>query len=281
MKKILLPTDFSDNARNAIHYALNLFKDVTATFYLLHTYTPVIYSYDYRMSSGGYLGEITDIVKENANEKLREIEKEVTDKFHNQNHHFEIVSSFNLLTDEIKDRVERNSIDLIVMGTKGATGAKEILFGTNTIHIIQKTKCPVLAIPDGHFFETPTEILFPTDYKVDYSEKQFENLKTIVHQYNSKVHILHVSRGVGLSDIQNANKTTLEKLLASVITMYHNVEDQPIPEAINNFQKSTYVQMLMMINNKHSFFENLFFKPVINQIGFHLNIPFLVIPAKM
>jgi len=281
MKKILLPTDFSDNAQNAINYTLNLYKDESCTFYLLNTYTPIIYSYDYQMNAGGYLGEIADVVRDNSIRKLNEVEETIKEKFNNPKHHFEIVSSFNLLTDEIKDKLEQFSIDLIVMGTKGATGAKEILFGSNTIHIIQKVKCPVLAIPDGHFFEEPKEILFPTDYKVDYSTKQLESLNSIATLFDSRVHVLHVSHDVDLTKIETKNKEKLEDLLLDVKHASYSVEDQVIPQAINEFQKSTYVQLLMMVNNKHSFFENLFFKPVINQIGFHLNIPFLVIPAKM
>ena len=52
-----------------------------------------------------------------------------------------------------------------------------------------------------------------------------------------------------------------------------------VDEAINKFQISTKTNMLVMINNKHSFFENLFFQSKLKQIGFHLNIPFLVIPS--
>ncbi len=281
MKRILLPTDFSDNAQNAINYALNLYKDESCTFYLLNTYTPIIYSYDYQMNAGGYLGEIADVVRDNSIRKLNEIEKNVKEKFNNPKHHFEIVSSFNLLTDEIKDKLEEFSIDLIVMGTKGATGTKEILFGSNTIHIIQKVKCPVLAIPDGHFFEEPKEILFPTDYKIDYSTKQLELFNTIATLFDSRVHVLNVSHGIDLTEIETKNKEKLENLLLDVKHASYSVEDQNIPQAINEFQKSTYVQLLMMVNNKHSFFENLFFKPIIKQIGFHLNIPFLVIPSKM
>ena len=281
MKKILLPTDFSDNAQNAINYALNLYKDEACKFYLLNTYTPIIYSYDYRMSAGGYLGEVADIVRENSIEKLEEIEKELKEKFNNPKHKFKIISSFNLLTDEIKDIVSKHKIDLIIMGTKGASGVKEVLFGSNTIHIIKKTKCAVLAVPDGYFFEEPKEILFPTDYKIDYSKKQLKNLETITEIFNSKVHILNVSHGIDLLEFQKTNKAKLEELLTDIKHASHRVDDQPITDAINEFQKTTYVQLLMMINNKHSFFENLFFKPVINQIGFHLNVPFLVIPAKM
>ena len=277
MIKVLLPTDFSENALNAIHYAEKLFKDVKCTFYLLNTYTPVIYSYDFQMNTGGYLGEVADVIRNNSKSNL----KKIKDKFSNANHTVESISSFNVLTDEIIEIVNNHDIDLVIMGTKGATGAKEVLFGSNTIHVIKKAKCPVLAIPDGYFFEKPTDILFPTDYKVDYADRQLNILKTIASTYKSKIHVLHVSLGRDLNQVEIDKKLKLEKLLIDYKDSYHSLGNQEISKAINDFQKSTYVQLLMMINNKHSFFENLFFKPVINQIGFHLSVPFLVIPSKI
>ena len=277
MIKVLLPTDFSDNALNAIQYAEKLFKDERCTFYLLNTYTPVIYSYDFQMNTGGYLGEVSDVIKNNSISELGKIK----DKFLNDKHTIETISSFNILTDEITDIVKEKSIDLVIMGTKGATGAKEVLFGSNTIHVIKRAKCPVLAVPDGYFFEKPSDILFPSDYKVDYTESQLKILKKLAALYKSKIHVLHVSYSRDLNEKEIKNKIKLEKLLVDFNDSYHDVKDQEIRVAINEFQRSTYVQLLIMINNKHSFFENLFFKPVINQIGFHLNVPFLVIPSKM
>jgi len=276
MTKILLPTDFSDNSMNAVNYAMKLFADETCTFYLVNTYTPVVYTYDFQMNTGGYLGEITDVIRDNSLERLEILKRKFTDP----NHTIQLVSSFNVLTDEIDQLVEKESIDLVIMGTKGATGAKEVLFGSNTIHVIKKAQCPVLAIPDGYFFEKPKAILFPTDYKVNYSTKQLQLLKQIASLYESKIHVLHVSNNRELNASEIEHKVKLESLLVDYNDSYHNERDQQIPEAINEFQKSTYVQLLMMINNKHSFFENLFFKPVINQIGFHLNVPFLVIPSN-
>ncbi len=276
MKRILLPTDFSDNALNAMHYAIKLFEQETCTFYLVNTYTPVVYSYDFQMNTGGYLGEVVDAIRKNSETKLEKLKL----KFVNVKHTVETIASFNTLTDEIKDFTTNNDIDLVIMGTKGATGAKEVLFGSNTIHMIKKAICPVLAIPDGYFFEKPIDVLFPTDYKIDYTESQLAILKTIANVYESRIHMLHVSYARELNDSEVKNKIKIGNLLANYNDLYHNVRDQEITEAINRFQKDTYVQLLMMINNKHSFFENLFFKPIISQIGFHLKVPFLVIPSK-
>tara|TARA_R110002050_G_scaffold106801_4_gene216941 strand:+ start:54849 stop:55688 length:840 start_codon:yes stop_codon:yes gene_type:complete len=279
MKKILLPTDFSKNALNAIYYALKLFKGENCTFYLLNTYTPTIYNYDFQLKPGG-LGNVVEVPISTIGE-LDDLKKDLKRKFVNAKHKFINISAFNSLTDEIKNLVIQEKIDLIVLGTKGASGIKEVVFGSNTIHIIQKVKCPVLSIPDGYVFEKPTEILFPTDYGIDFTENHLDIFKTIANNFKSKIHVLNVSLGQGLTEAEIANKERLEKLLAEFNGTYHRVIDDGVPQAINKFQISNPIKLLMMINNKHSFFENLFFKPVINKIGFHLTVPFLVIPSKM
>ena len=278
MKKIVLPTDFSENADNAMDYALNLFKDEDCQFYLIHTYTPIIYSYDFTMSAGNFADDVTEMVKKNAEERLENQLKKLKEKHKNERHQFELISSFNTLTDELKSFAKEHEIDLIIMGTQGATGAHEVLFGTNTIHAINKAKCPVLAIPENYKFEAPIDILFPTDYKIDYDDKHLDLIKSIALNNHSKIHVVHVSSGE-LNYEQSKNSVTLERLLVEYNDVYETLSDNYIADAINMYQDDHKTQLLVMINNKHSFFENLFFKPVISRIGLHLKTPFLVIPS--
>ena len=279
MKKILLPTDFSDYSWNAIEYALNLFKDEPCTFHLLNTYTPIIYNIEYTELNAAQL-DFIDSRKETSKKGLEELQKRIEKEFKNSNHTFTQISSFNILINEIKELVKDQAIELIVMGTKGATGAKEILLGTNTIHVIKNAKCSVLAIPSDFSFETPHEILFPSDYNIDFQLKHVKTLIEIAKLYHSRVHILNVSFGYDLTKDQEQNKQKLKKHFKNIAHIFHSVNNQSVEEAITKFQLKARVNLLVMMNNKHSFFENLFFKSTISQIGFHLNIPFLVIPSK-
>jgi nucleotide-binding universal stress UspA family protein len=278
MKKILLPTDFSENSWNAIKYALQLFKDETCTFYLLNTYTPIIYHVEYVMVNPAQLG-LADIVRESSEKGLDKLEEQIKDTFNNPKHSFIKRASFNTLVLDIKELVEEKKLDFVVMGTKGATGAKEVLFGSNTVQVFKHVKCPVLAVPDNFEFETPHDILFPTDYEIDYQDKQIKPIVEIAKQFTSRINVLHVSYGTDLLDEQEQNKAKLEAYFKNVAHLFHNVSTQDITDAITSFQQKTRVNLLMMINNKHSFFENLFFKSTVSQIGFHLKIPFLVIPS--
>ena len=274
MKNILLPTDFSDNSWNAIQYAVELFKDEKCNFFILNTYTPMIYNLEYT-SRFGLIEVMRDISKKNINDIQERIEK----KFKNPNHNYNQISSFNTLTNEIEQLHEGHVMDLIVMGTKGATGLGEILFGSNTVHIIKSVKCPVLAIPSDFTFEAPQEILFPSDYDVSFNENSVKQIIDIAIPHKSRVNILNVSDEYELSDEQEENKQKLAKLFKNVTHLFHSVNNESVTEAISDFQLSREINLLVMINNKHSFFENLFFKSKINQIGFHLKTPFLVIPS--
>ena len=134
MQKIIIPTDFSDNAWNAIDYAMQLFRNRNCTFYLLNTYTPVI-------PSGRFMAKmvngvrIVDAVRDASEEGLQKTVDRIKSKYRNSKHSFETISSFNLLTEEIKDLVDTFGIQLIITGTKGASGIEEVFMGSNTVRI--------------------------------------------------------------------------------------------------------------------------------------------------
>lgn len=279
MKKILLPTDFSDNSWNAIQYALQLFEDVACNFVLLNTFTPIIYQYEFAQASAAQFGLI-DVMKEASQKGLNVLQKKISSNFNNPKHTFTNISSFNSLMPEIDELYQGNAIDMIVMGTKGASGITGILFGSNTIHVIKNAKCPVLAIPSDYIFETPHEILFPTDYEIEYKAEQLKPIIEIAQNHISRVNILHVFIRNGLTNIQEKNKLLLETSMKKTTYLFHDIKNQNVPKAITNFQLKAHINLLVMINNKHSFFENLFFKSTISQIGFHLNIPLMVIPSR-
>ncbi|WP_299336446.1 universal stress protein [uncultured Psychroserpens sp.] len=280
MKRILLPTDFSDNSWNAIKYALQLFKDETCNFTLLNTYTPIIYQLE---AAQLYMAQhgLENAMKEVSKKGLEKIQERIDTEFKNPNHTFSRISAFNTLTDEINELHSGHVMDMIIMGTKGASGIQEVLFGSNTIHIIKKAKCPVLAIPSDFDFEAPHEILFPSDYQVAFQESHIKPILDITNRFYSRVNILHVSKGNELTEEQEQNKHRLLNYLKKTEHLFHIVTHKNIPEAIADFQLKSKINLLVMLNNKHSFFENLFFKSNIKHIGFHLNIPFLVIPSKL
>ncbi|WP_165748525.1 universal stress protein [Cellulophaga sp. Z1A5H] len=276
MKKILLPTDFSENSYKAIEYALKVYKNIKCTFYLLHTYNPTVYQAEYLIGSPGLIG-LGDVMRETAVSRMDELKNKIETEHPNPKHTIKTHTVFNTLLNEILEMTTNEKIDLVVMGTKGASGAQEILFGSNAVSIIKRTKCPVIVVPDSFDYEAPKEILFPTDFEITYPKKEIEGLLQIVKQHQSQINILHVRTGNELDIVQKEHKKQLDQLLVNYAT-FHDVPDNEIIAAVNDFQLKKKINLLVMIQNKHTFFERLFMEPIIKKIGFHVNVPLMVIP---
>lgn len=276
MKKILLPTDFSKNAWNAIVYALEFFKNERCTFYILHTYTPTFYRVDYMMG-GPTFSAIPDVGVELAQAGLDKTLADIKKKHKNTKHQFKTLSAFNTLTDEIREVAEREKIDLIVMGTQGATGAKEIFLGTRTVYVMRKSKVPVLAIPHSYTFKEIKSIVFSTDYTNPFNEKELRFLAYAVKMHKAKLTVLNVKDDYKLTDDQIANRESLTGHFQGLGPIFEQVKGKDMPNTIHEYIHQRKIGLLAMMNRKHSFLSKLMVKPTIDSIGYHTQIPFLVI----
>lgn len=277
MKKIILPTDFSENAYSAISYAQQLFKGVETTFYLLHTYTPAVVQVEHLLQSSKE-DNLGDSYQRESDEKLRNLHERLKKEFNYPEHTFILKAVFNMLPDEIHYMAKRKEADLVIMGTQGATGAKGILFGTNTTRVMRNSSCPLIVVPSGFQFKVPNTIGFPTDYEINYDKEQLEQLLSISKTHDASIEVIHVTSEDGLSKEQSQNKQKLNQLLTETRHDFNDLPKQELIDAINAFQISKPMSLLVMIKNKTTFFERLFVEPMIKKIGLQLNIPFMVIP---
>ena len=277
MKKILLPTDFSANAWNAIVYTINFFINEKCLFYILHTYTPTFYRVDYMMG-GPVNSAIPDKGVETAQAGLEKTLRDLSKHYSNKNHQFKTISSFNILTDEIDEVTEREGIDIIAMGTQGATGAKEIFLGTHTVHVIKKARIPVLAIPSGYTFKAIDSIVFPTDYTTPYDPEALGFLEEISKVHKAKLIVLNVKEDYVLDEKQNAHKKNLGTFLETMDHCFEQVKGELMPNAIHEYVEKHRIGLLAIMNRKHTFLHRLINKSTIDSVGYHSRIPFLTIP---
>ena len=160
MKNILLPTDFSKNSLNAAKFAIEFFKEEECAFHLLNTYTPAIVHSRF-MAATIHGGLLEDNVRSESESGLEEFLNQINTYYKYPQHSFNCVSSFNLLTEEIKELVEAKDIDFIVTGTKGSSGFEEVFLGSNTVRIIKAVRtCPILAVPEDFEYIKPVRKSF-------------------------------------------------------------------------------------------------------------------------
>ncbi len=273
---ILLPTDFSKNSGNAIAYAMELFKDQKCNFFFLHTYTPSFYRMDY-MLGGPLFSAIPDSGVDISLAGLEKTLNDVKKTYKNPKHTYTIISAFNTLTDEINEVTVEKEIDMVVMGTQGATGAKEIFLGTNTVYVLRKAIAPVLVIPENYSFQNIKKILLPSDYLTNYKQNELSMVIKMANMNKAELIVLHVKEEYELTAGQQENKMALYKSFDGLSTTFTELKGSIMPDAILDYVQNNEIDLLMMMNRKHSFFERLFERQNVDQIGFHIKIPFLAI----
>ncbi|WP_417197568.1 universal stress protein [Bizionia sp.] len=271
---ILLPTDFSDNAWSAALYALNLYASEPCTFYFSHAWT--------FLNSGArtHIPQSSiEPVQNKLKEKLAAFKDRAEQESKDRDHTFETIFSEGSVLDCMEVAVKKHNIRLVVMGTKGATGAQEFLYGSNTVTVMNRMRrCPVLLIPSNFEYETPNNMVFPTKFNRFYGE-ELKFIKEIADLHGSKIEIVHINKKDKLEDKQLKNVDMLKTYFKDYnINFNWLTKTRKKEQAITRFIKENNSNILTMINYEHSFVEKLIKEPVIKKMGYHSIIPFLVIP---
>tara|TARA_R110000751_G_scaffold117001_1_gene217097 strand:+ start:18250 stop:19089 length:840 start_codon:yes stop_codon:yes gene_type:complete len=277
MKQILVPTDFSENAWNALQYGLDLFQNTKCTFYLLHV-NPVT----------GYSGADSPAQKtsltlkenhlNNSMDKLGSWMDRIEKLPVNTKHKFFPLIHFNYFIDTVKSEVQHKKIDLILMGTKGATGLRKATIGSYTSDVITKVRCPLLAVPEDVVYTRPREIVFLTDYQLNYDRKVLDLLIEMINMNKAVLRILHISKKEErLSEEQLKNKDFLQDYLLDVDHNFHSLTGTKLETAVQCFTESRDIAIISMVAKNLNFFQRILFRPAVEEISYHTKVPFLVL----
>ncbi|MFD1163940.1 universal stress protein [Hwangdonia seohaensis] len=276
MRKILIPTDFSENAINAIQYAVELFKYEISEFYFMHAYQDDIYA-DEDLLDQESLDNVTAIISKNSEEKLKSTLKFTHSVSPNPRHTYHSISSNNLLVDEANKIVDEQNIDIVVMGTRGKTNDRKLTFGSHTLQVLKYVQCPVLAIPENYKYSQPRHILFPTDYMIPYKRRELKLLCEIAVPFRAVIDMLYISTSNKLSLRQKDNMAFIERELCKNTINFKIENSKHIINAIYKYITENNTDILVMVNTRYSFLESMLYQSTIDELSLNLNIPFLAL----
>jgi nucleotide-binding universal stress UspA family protein len=209
--------------------------------------------------------------------KLRK-HREALLPFADKRHEIYTHAAFSDLAEELNAMGEKESLDLIVMGTQGVTGAREVLFGTHAVQVLHKASCPVLVVPEKAEPGSLQHLLFPTDFKPAYDRLALKVFRFLLERPGAFLHVLHAYTEADSEPGREAGKEVLETLLAPYKWELTETPPGDVVGAINRFALDNPVELLILVRNEHTFLENLLVTPVIDQIGSHTRVPLLVLP---
>lgn len=275
--RILLPTDFSKNSWHAIKYAIELYRADNCEFFLLNVFSTTgnIMKSLMNMEPGSELYENAKAHSETGLASM--LDMLVLNKEKLPNHHFNTISMFNSTIEAIKIVVKKENIDLVVMGTKGETASRTMVYGSTAVNVMEKVRnCPVLVVPEKAKPTLPKEIVFPTNYKLSFKKNEIQYLIDIAKKTQATIQVLYINEG-DLSENQLQNRALLQSHLEEVNYVFRELSHMHVPTAINCFVESRESDMVAFINKKHLFFGSILNQALVKEIGYDCKVPILVL----
>ena len=267
--KILVPTDFSTLSRVAAIYAVELAKAMKAKVILLSVIN--IEATSSTLLNWRKLEKVMiDLALEEADQLMKEIKKQVKGDY---NFSFKYVQGYPVEA-AIEKFAKANKIDLIVMGTKGASGLKKVLLGSNAAAVINHSSVPVLSVPGDAVFRPVKNMVYASD--IVHLKDEVKLLVKYAKLFNAAVHVLHVVPNTFVKPIDEQSASAdLVKVSGYKKMNFVVIKSEQVAGGVEAFVAKSKPEMLIMFTHKVDIYEKLFGKSVTRQLAFHNKVPLL------
>ncbi len=277
MLKILVPTDFSPEAKNACLYAYEFARYTNSAILLYHAIPLPIAVTDIPFENY-YLDEQQEIDLLHDSFKKTILENNLDPLMVEVS---AAVSSNNNISDGIQDIFKNHGCDMVIMGTHGASGLSEVILGSNTAQLISQAKIPIIAIPASYRFEPIYHLVYASDLKnlsdelaviipfskvfqavleifyFDYVGPESEQLMFDAEKYIDELAYKNVSLRVKKGNLQ--------------MSVAENIKQQIDP---------SNTQMLILYRAEHSWLDNLLLGSNTRKLVMEPSIPIMVLPKN-
>jgi nucleotide-binding universal stress UspA family protein len=273
MKTIIVPTDFSPAATNAMNYAVDMGKAIDASILLLHVYHVPVSFTDVPV----VLVSVDDLRK-SAEEQLEELKKNIENsttgkvKVYSELKMGDVVDELDLLCNQIQPFA-------VIMGTKGHSAMERALFGSNTLSAIKKLHWPVICVPpDKEYGNGIKKIGLACDFKEVMESTPADAIKDLVKEFNGELHVLNVNyNNTEFVSETSDQSMLLHKMFEELDPQYHFIQHRDVEDGINEFAEKNNLDLVIAIPKKHKLLEGLFKKSSTRQLVFESHIPVMCV----
>jgi len=270
MVNILVPTDLSEVSKIAVQYALKIVNKLGGTLTVLHVVTIIQPTRaTMRLQLKSLEKELMDTSREDMEAFVKTITKQLKTEV-SINVKVAKGTSFN---DTVKREAKKLRTGLIVMGTKGASGLRKYVLGSNTASVIEVSHVPVLAVPELGEFKSFKNVVYATDLKN--VQKELKTLIPYLEKFNSTVHLLHVTSSLKEVSALEKKIDVIVKKAGVTNVVCKVIVNKNIDEAIDYYVAESNADLLAMFTHDVSFYEKLFNRSMTRKMAFHSKIPLL------
>ncbi|HZW63144.1 MAG TPA: universal stress protein [Flavobacteriaceae bacterium] len=239
MKRILVPTDFSKEAENALKVAAQLARKHKAEIFLLHMLELPLHQID-ALSGHSDLPEAMFFMKL-AHKKF----EETLAKDYLKGVQVHETVDFQEAFSEIKNVCKKKNIDLIVMGSHGVSGFKEMFIGSNTEKVVRTSDVPVLVIKNEHKQFEVSNFVFASDFKKD-SRETYKQATRLAESFGATMHLVMVNTANSFTTTADANKRIQEFIKGNPFENYtiNIYNDKSVESGILNFSHAINADLI-------------------------------------
>ena len=273
MKKILFPTDFSDNSLHAAKYAVLLAERFNADIIFLNVYAVPVFT-EYQVPYN--LDNLEQMSLENASNKLSDFVDKLISATKFAKDKATSMVEFGDTTDNILGVAAKNKVDMIVMGTKGTSNVLERWLGTNAQKIVETANIPVWVVPSKVKLIHPTSILYAADFKEDEVEATRKMLKFVTPlAVTCKVVHIHEYYQPNVGHIvQHTTEKLKEEFQFNDIT-FKSLNRYDVVKGLETYIKTSKPDVLAMATYEKSFFERFFITSISDHFIQQADLPML------
>lgn len=279
--KILFPTDFSAAAENAYVYALKLADRLKADMTVLHVYE--VLEFHSWIEDAMDTDQLNEKITLGEFERFREqidLLKRIAGE--SQLEHVRVnyvLKESDQVVDAIHDQARTDLADLIVMGTKGATGLREIFFGSVATRVMETSVCPVFVVPDIANFRGIHKVGLALEFK-DSELRLIQRALALTRRLGAHLHCIHV-------DVYDPDKVRAkvkeyrEAFEEEADISFHTYYDLDIEKGLHEFMKYNLIDALIMQIHPKTLLQELFSYSIAKRIAYHADTPLIAMAAPV
>ncbi|WP_398453005.1 universal stress protein [Sphingobacterium thalpophilum] len=273
MSKLLIPVDFSENARVAADYAAQIVQHTDDEITLFHSFT----SHVNKFANAKHL---VDPTEEEAHAKMQSLVAELLQKYPS----IKISTLFanGILSESLEKQEIKDSYQTVIMGTKGATGLESVLIGSNTYDVIKESRIPVLAVPKNAIKLKKDNIALLANFKPG----ELEVLKQAIPLYGKNFHLqlIHINKNeLDINILDDKLKKWIEQIVVETgiedisyivkSPSYFAGSRENIANGIHTIIRDEDIDVILITKSRKTFFQNIFTENIVKHMAFEIEVP--------
>jgi nucleotide-binding universal stress UspA family protein len=271
MDTILIATDFTAAAHNAMVYGAQLARDLRAHILLVNIVQPVMYS--------------ADVVNLVSNDELHAESISLLEFEAASINHFgvpiDIRCAEGSASDEIISIARQTKASWIVVGMKAKDKLFRKIFGSNAVTISRLSSIPLIVVPEHAAYLQPSSIALANDVDDDVSIHTLNPLQELAQRFQSYLFILKVVDKHNHEAVQRVyNASSIKWHMKALYTSEELLDDTDVAHAINEFVEDHDVDMVAMVAREHNLLQRIFTRNHIKEMMFEVHVPLVILPGQ-